>query len=117
MLFPSELRQFTPTRHQLVLHCLKTLKERLTLSRQLLTVVRLCQQRVQILIQLIVPVITRAMTGIVADIKRFVTIRRLRQRHILKLVRTVVAVSLLRARLQYVVHIDSLGSCADRQES
>ena len=117
MLLPTKLGEFTPTCHQLVFRCFETRIERLTLSRQLLVVVRLCQESVEILIQLIIPIITRSMTGIMAHIERRVAIRCLCQLHILKLVGTVVAIRLLRARLQHFVHIDSLGTCTHRQDT
>ena len=50
-------------------------------------------------------------------VEGLVAFGRLRQRHILKLVGTVGAVSLLRTSLQHLIHINYLSTCTDRQES
>ena len=109
VLLPAQFRQFAHTRLQLALGRHELLTERLTGRRQQLLLISHLQQRVHLPIHHRIPIIPRAVTRIVADIKRPIALRGLGEFHVVGLpIRIVVTVSTSRISLQLVHHCQIL---------
>ena len=102
MLVPAHLRQFAPAIHQLVLGSHELIVQSFTHRCQLVIGMSLRQQRVEILVEEIAPEVTRAMTAVVTDVERLVTLGSLRQLLVCEVIGVVIAVSSPRIGLELI---------------
>ena len=108
MLVPAHLRQFAPTIHQLVLGSHELIVQSFTHRCQLVIGMSLRQQGVEILVEEIAPEVTRAMTAVVTDVERLVTLGGLRQLLVCEVIRVVVAIGSSRIGLELIEYIQIL---------
>ena len=108
MLVPAHLRQLAPAIHQLVFGSHELIVQDLANRCQLVVGMSLRQQGVEVLIEEVAPEVARAMTAVVTDVERLVTLRGLRQLLVCEMVRVVVTVSSSRIGFELIEHIQVL---------
>ncbi len=113
MLLPSQLGELRHTRHKFLFRLHEPAVERLALGGELAALMGGAEQRVELVVEAVAPVVARAVAGIMADVERLVALGRLGERVGHHGVGVVGAESFLRVGFQLAERVGALCACSE----